>query len=174
MTVKGVGGSLSSALRTRNTIANHEQQFFNVVVPANASELTVTIGNPSDAAADLDLFVSLNGVVVGQSADGDAEESVTLTNPAAGTYQVHIDGFDVPSGTTQYDYLDVYFSSSLGLVDVAGTAVSLGSGGTGTVSGSVTANAAPEPGRRLFGELAVVTDQGAVVGRGTVAIHSVT
>ena len=51
--------------------------------------------DPSDPAADLDLFVYRCGdascttrTLVGQSADGDSEESVTMTNPIAATYQV--------------------------------------------------------------------------------------
>lgn len=174
VTVKGTGGPLGSALRDRKTIADLETQFFTVDVPAGASKLTVTIGNPSDAGADLDLFVRFNGAVVGQSADGDAEESVTLNNPAAGTYEIEIDGFAVPAGTTQYDYLDVFFSSGLGSVDVPGTLIPLGAGGTGTVSGSVTALGVPAAGRQLFGDMTVVTETGAIVGRGSVAIGSVT
>ena len=42
-----------------------------------------------------------------------------------------------------------------------------------TISGSVTAEAAPAAGRQLFGEMVVVTDEGAVVGRGNVSIGSV-
>jgi subtilisin family serine protease len=174
VTVKGTGGPLGSALRDRKTIADPETQLFTVDVPAGASRLTVTIGNPSDVGSDLDLFVRFNGAVVGQSADGDAEESVTLVNPAAGTYEIQIDGFSVPSGSTQYDYLDVFFSPSLGSVDVPGTLIPLASGGTGTVSGSVTALTTPAAGRQLFGDMVVVTEAGAAVGRGSVAIGNVT
>ena len=42
---------------------------------------------------DIDLEVSLNGVIVGKSAGGTSEESVTLANPTAGTYTVTIDYF---------------------------------------------------------------------------------
>jgi hypothetical protein len=57
VTVSGTGGPLGSAVRGRNTIADGAQQVFTVDVPAGAARLTVTIGNPSDPAADLDLFV---------------------------------------------------------------------------------------------------------------------
>jgi subtilisin family serine protease len=174
VTVKGTGGPLGSALRDRKTIADQETQFFTVDVPAGASKLTVTIGNPSDAGADLDLFVLLGTDVIGQSADGDAEESVTLDNPAATTYTIRVDGYAVPAGTTQYDYLDVFYSPALGSVDVPGTLIPLGAGGTGTISGSVTALGVPAAGRQLFGDLTVVTEAGAVVGHGSVAIGSVT
>jgi hypothetical protein len=37
----------------------------------------------------------------------------------------------------------------------------------------VTATAAPAAGRSLFGEVSLITDEGAVVGRGTVLIGEV-
>ena len=86
-------------------------QKFTVVVPEGAERLTATIGRTSDLGADLDLYVrNAAGTIVGQAADGDSEESVTLTKPAAGTYTVQVDGYSVPAGTTEYDYLDVFFS----------------------------------------------------------------
>ena len=62
MTVQGTGGPLGSAARDRKTIGHLETQVSTVVVPAGATRLTVTIGNPSDPAADLDLFVHRDGV----------------------------------------------------------------------------------------------------------------
>jgi hypothetical protein len=115
-----------------------------------------------------------HGVLVGQAADGDSEESVTINNPPAGVYDIEVDGFDVPAGTTTYNYLDVFFSATLGSLDVDATPVALGGGGTGSISGSVTALVAPAAGRQLFGDMTVITTQGAVVGRGSVAIGAVT
>ena len=129
---------------------------------------------PLHLGADLDLFVRRNGVLVGQSADGDSEESVRINNPAAGTYVVQIDGFDVPAGTTAYDYRDVFYAGALGSVSVASAPVTLATGASTTISGSVTANVAPDAARQLFGEMTVVTSEGAVVGRGGVLIQAVT
>ena len=173
VTVAGEGGPLGSAARATPTIAHLAQQEFHVDVPAGATRLTITIGSPSDPAADLDLFVSRGGVAVGQSADGDSEESVTINNPPAGTYDVLVDGFDVPAGTTTYNYLDVFFSPSLGTLTVDGTPVSLGAPGTGTINGSVTGIVSPAAGRELFGDMVVRTTGGAVVGRGSVVIGAV-
>ena len=39
--------------------------------------------------------------VLASQADGDSEESVTITNPAAGTWKVVVDGFAVPAGATR-------------------------------------------------------------------------
>ena len=54
----------------------------------------------------------------GQSADGDSEESVTIANPAAGTWLVLVDGFAVPAGTTTYNYVDIFANPALGSVSV--------------------------------------------------------
>ena len=172
--VHGQGGPLGSSFSARPSIATGESHTYQVVVPAGASRLDVTIGNTSDPAADLDLYVFLGGVRVGRSADGDSEESVSLANPAAGTYTVQVDGYAVPAGTTQYDYRDVFYSPALGSISVSDTTLALAHGASGTVTGSVTVQATPAAGRQLFGEMTVVTDAGAVVGRGAVRIGAVT
>jgi hypothetical protein len=175
VTIHPTGGPLGSALSERKTIANHETQDFTLVVPTGATKLTATIGSPSDLGADLDLFlIGPSGAIVAQSADGDSEESVTLTNPAAGEYKVEIDGFEVPSGSTQYNYFDVFFSPALGSLTVPAAAVTLARGASTTVNGQVTANAAPATGRQLFGQMQVRSDAGAVLGFGDVLIGSVT
>ena len=171
--VSAQGGSLGSASVQRPTIADGEVQTFDIEVPVGATRLDVKIGNPSDPGADLDLFVLRNGAVVDFDADGDAEESVSIANPAAGAYTIEIDGFAVPTGSTAYDYRDVFFASSLGTISVPSTVVSLANGASTTISGTVTANSVPAGGRSLFGEAVITTDEGAVVGRAGVAIGSV-
>lgn len=171
VTVEPQGGDLGSASSERKSIDNGQSQSFEVEVPAGASTFTSTIGNTSDAGADLDLTVlGPDGTQAGQSADGDSEESVTLDAPAAGTYTVVVDGYAVPAGTTEYDYLDVFYSPGLGSLDVDGTAIELGRGDTDTVSGSLTAAAAPSEGRVLFGEMQVISSEGAVLGSGSVRV----
>ena len=172
--VKGQGGPLGSANAQRPTIADGASQQYTVVVPAGATRLDVAINNTSDPGADLDLFVyNAAGAIVGQSADGDSNESVSLANPAAGTYTVVIDGYSVPAGTTQYDYRDVFYSPALGTLSAPSALVNLVNGQSTTISGTVTAVSAPSAGRQLFGELVVVSDQGAVLGRGSVIIGAV-
>nr|WP_089295260.1 S8 family serine peptidase [Actinoplanes regularis] len=174
LTVTAQGGPLGSASRQRPTIAEGAKQQYTVEVPEGAQRLDVSIGNPGDIGADLDLSVLKDGVQVAQQADGDAEEAVSIANPAAGTYTVVIDGYAVPSGSTAYDYLDVYYSPALGAVTIPATAVPLAGGAQTTITGSVTAASVPPAGRSLFGEVTVLTDEGAVVGRGSVAITAVT
>jgi hypothetical protein len=172
---KLVGGPLGSAKATRPSIKQGETQTTTVEVPAGAKSLDVAIGGVSDNAADLDLAVyDASGTQVGSSADGDSEESVSLPSPAAGKYTIEVVGYSVPAGTTAYDYRDVFFSPSLGMVSVDGSApVKLGTGGSATVSGSVTAAAAAPEGREFFGQVQLVNARGTVAGVGSVKIEKV-
>ncbi|MEV6239932.1 S8 family serine peptidase [Lentzea sp. NPDC051838] len=172
-----VAGAVGSAVSGRQTIGNLETKFFDIQVPAGASRITTTIGNPSDAASDLDLFLlnctSGTCVVAGQSADGDSEESVTVNAPAAGLWRVQVDGFAVPTGTTQYDYFDVYVSSGLGTLTVTDANADRAAGAAWTAAGVITPLGQPGAGRVLRGELEVRTADGNAVGNGAVIVQSV-
>ncbi|WP_240138675.1 S8 family serine peptidase [Streptomyces sp. MUM 178J] len=168
------GGSLGSAKVERPTIADGESKESTVTVGEGVERLDVAIGSPSDNGADLDLTVYKDGVRVGQSADGDSEESVSLTNPAAGTYTIVIDGYSVPAGTTEYDYRDVFFSSALGdvLVD-SSVPVKLASGGSAQVGAEVLVVGEAPEGRQFFGEVKLLNGRGTVAGAGSVVIEKV-
>jgi len=179
-TGQAVGSPLGSARRGVFTIANHEQQAYLTNIPAGTTSFRATIGGPSDAAADLDLFVyqcsdatCTTKTERGRSADGDAEESVTIANPAAGTWQVFIDGFNVPAGTTTYNYVDIFANPTLGSVSVTDANAPRPNGASWSVSGSVTAGAIPEAGRVLLGAVNVVTDDGVKVGSNEVVVEHV-
>ncbi|MCM1968470.1 MULTISPECIES: S8 family serine peptidase [unclassified Streptomyces] len=173
---KLAGGPLGSSKAARPTIAEHETHTTTVEVPEGATSLDVAIGKVTDTAADLDLTVfDKDGNQVAQSADGDSEESVSIAEPAAGTYTIEVDGYSVPSGSTAYDYLDVFFSAALGSVTVDESApVKLGTGGTATVAASVTAKAGAPEGREFFGQVQLVNARGTVAGAGSVKIEKVT
>ncbi|NJP42038.1 S8 family serine peptidase [Actinacidiphila epipremni] len=167
------GGPLGSALTGTPTIAEGETQTTTLDVGAGVSRLDVSIGSPADPQSDLDLYVYRDGVLVAQSADGDAEESVSLTNPAPGTYTFEVDGYSVPSGSTTYSYEDVYYSAALGQVTVGSTApVNLPHGATSQVTATVLAAAQAPAGRRLFGQVTLLTAGGTVAGTGSVLISS--
>lgn len=170
---KLAGGSLGSAKVARPTIANGESQETTVTLGAGVERLDVAIGGVSDQAADLDLSVFRDGVLVGQAADGDSEEAVSLVGPAAGEYTFVVDGYSVPAGTTEYDYRDVFYSASLGEVTVGDTPVKLANGASAEVSAEVTvAGAAPE-GRQFFGEVQLLNARGSAAGTGSVVIEKV-
>lgn len=165
------GGPLGSAKRDRLTIADGDVQTYEVVVPAGAASLEASIGGTSDKAADLDLIVyNAAGAIVGLSGRGDSEESVRIPSPPAGTYTVEVDAYEVPAGSTQFDYLDMFTSPTLGAVSVEPTRLSLAHGATGTVSGAVTVKSAAAAGRSLVGDMRVVSEKGAVLGRGRVVV----
>ncbi|MEW2508992.1 S8 family serine peptidase [Streptomyces sp. NPDC046870] len=170
------GGPLGSAKTARPAIKEGETQTTTVEVPAGATSLDVAIGGVSDAAADLDLMVyDASGKEVGKSADGDSEEAVSVPSPAAGTYTIEVVGYAVPSGSTDYDYRDVFFSTALGSVTVDGSApVKLGTGDSATVTGQVTAAAEAPAGREFFGRVQLVNARGTVAGSGSVKIEKVT
>ena len=179
-TGQAVGSPLGSARRGVFTIANHAQQTYNTDIPAGSTSFRATIGGPSDPAADLDLFVyqcsdpsCTTKTLRGQSADGDSEESVTIANPGAGTWQVLIDGFNVPTGTTTYNYVDIFANSTLGSVSVTDSNTPRPSGSSWTVPGSVTAGAVPETGRVLLGSVNVMTTDGVKVGSNEVVVEHV-
>ncbi len=171
--VSGVGGPLSSVHTERPSITQGSSKEYQVTVPAGTTSFTARIGNASDLGADLDLYVFLGATRVGLSADGDSEEAVTLNNPAAGTYRVVVDGYAVAAGGTEYDYRDSFSSPALGSLSAPSTPTFLANGATATLTGSVTALSTPAAGRELYGDLAVITIEGAVVGRGSVAVGAV-
>lgn len=174
VTVTPQGGPLGSAHVARETVADGAVDSFDVAVPAGASRLDVSIGSPSDPGADLDLAVLLNGEVVAQDADGDSEESVTLENPTAGTYTVEVDGYDVPTGTTAYDYREVFYASSLGSLVVPSAPITLAAKASAPLVGAIVVDAAPASGRSLVGELVLTDPDRVEVGRAAVVIESVT
>jgi hypothetical protein len=123
------GGALSyplgAARRVRPTIRAHEQQVYEIDVPAGSTSLVARAGKTSDAAADLDVYVyDCSGKecrAAGSSADpvvpsGPRDEVVTVQNPAAGKWKVVVDAAAIPSGSTSYDYVDVVFNQSFGMV----------------------------------------------------------
>ncbi|MEJ8657334.1 S8 family serine peptidase [Streptomyces sp. MS1.AVA.4] len=168
------GGSLGSAKTATPTIAQDERQVSTVTVGAGVERLDVVIGNTSDKGADLDLTVIKDGKLVGQSADGDSEESVSVANPTAGTYTILVDGYAVAPGGTTYDYKDVYFSSALGTVKVdESKTVSLANGASAQVGAEVLVSAAAPEGRRFFGEVQLLNARGTTAGTGSVVIEKV-
>ncbi|MFF9670463.1 S8 family serine peptidase [Streptomyces eurythermus] len=170
------GGPLGSAESARPAIKEGETRTTTVTVPAGATSLDVAIGRVSDAAADLDLAVyDAAGKEVGKSADGDSEEAVSVPSPTAGTYTIEVVGYAVPSGSTDYDYRDVFFSSALGSVTVADQApVHLATGASATVTGQVTAAAEAPAGREFFGRVQLVNARGTTAGTASVKIGKVT
>ena len=84
--VAGVDQVATTTLDVNSTVT--------VTVPAGTSVARfATYDADYPAGTDIDIVVSKDGVVVGSSGGGTAEEAVTLDRPAAGTYEVSIDLF---------------------------------------------------------------------------------
>lgn len=111
--VSGASGSQSVAVRTG--FGGTLTAAVNGLVPADVRTVHATLGTNGQATVevpagtkvvrfatydadyaggtDIDFTVQLNGEQVGVSAGGTAEEAVTLTDPAPGTYTVDLDLF---------------------------------------------------------------------------------
>ncbi|MBK1785277.1 S8 family serine peptidase [Prauserella cavernicola] len=172
------GGALDSAHVARPSIGEGETQSYDVRVTPDSTALTATIGNTSDGGADLDLLVydctSGTCSLAGLSAGGDSEESVTIPNPAAGAWRVEIDGYAVPSGSTEFDYLDLFANPAFGSIAVDDSDAPRPTGTTWTVPAEVTAEGQPGEGRVLRGLVTVRTPDDLRIGSGTVLVESVT
>ncbi|PWR16795.1 serine protease [Micromonospora sicca] len=176
-TGRAVGGTLGSARQGQFTIGNRTVQEYDLTVTPGSTQMRATIGGTSDPAADLDLYVlnctSGTCVEAGRSADGDSEESVTIANPAAGAWKVRVDGYSVPSGSTSYNYIDVFTNPAFGTVAVSDANAPRPSGTSWTVPGSVTVKAAPATGRMLYGTVQVRTDTNILIGSGDIVVRNV-
>lgn len=172
------GGALGSTQSQRPTVTHQAQQFFDVTIPAGASNFTVTTGNSTDQRADLDLFVfdCTTGTCVQRGAGTTASfvERVSVNNPAPGAWRIRVDGFNVPLGTATYDLVDTFLSAGLGSLTSADADASHPSGSAWAPSATLTVLGQPGAGRKLTGTLVVQTDAGVTVGSGALVVESVT
>ena len=153
---------LGSAHIDRPTIRERQQQVYEIEVPPGTAALRVAVGNPSDTAADLDVYVydctkkeCRNG---GASADPGSDEVVTVQHPAAGKWKVVVDGASVPSGQTAYEYSDVVFNQMYGMVAVTDTTAKRQNGSSWMVRtnewiASIPAGRTPYPALLLEGQV---------------------
>ena len=86
---------------------------------------------------------------------------------------VLIDGYAVPTGTTTYNYVDVFANLAFGSVSVTDANALRLAGAVWIVPGSVTASAVPAAGRVLLGNVQVLTDTNILIGQGDVIVQSV-
>lgn len=171
------GTPLGSAFAARPTIAARApQQVYQVVVPAGSTQVSARIGGASDSGADLDLFLydctGASCVLKSSSTSGSSNEFVSARNPAPGTWKVVVDPYDVPSGSTAYDYLDLVANPSFGSVTVADAPAPRANGATWTANATARANAAPAAGRFLQGFVQVKSGS-SVLGSAEVSLRNV-
>jgi hypothetical protein len=91
----------TGAFDINDPVADADTKHYEVVVPAGTVAARFSLDSADDTA-DLDLFVYLDGEFVDLSASGAADEQVTLLAPEEGTYDVFVNGFTTPGGSTSY------------------------------------------------------------------------
>ncbi|MGZ8771353.1 MAG: hypothetical protein ACXWXJ_10175 [Aeromicrobium sp.] len=85
------------------TVEQGESSTFDIEIPAGTTYARFALfDEETDGFHDLDLFVSFEGNVVGQSARFDSNEQVNVVNPEAGTYGVNIFGFSVDGAEANF------------------------------------------------------------------------
>jgi subtilisin family serine protease len=92
---------VSGAYDITNPTPDADTKLYHVDVPAGTRVARFSLDS-DDNSADLDLFVYQGGKLVDLSASGSADEQVTMVDPAEGTYDVYVNGFTTPGGTTSY------------------------------------------------------------------------
>jgi subtilisin family serine protease len=102
-------------------MADSDTKHYTVTVPAQTAAARFSV-DAGDDMADLDLYVYQGGQLVGISASGAADEQVTLLNPAEGTYDVYVNGFTTPGGSTSYQIANFV----VGAADLANSSVTTG------------------------------------------------
>ncbi|HEY6203553.1 MAG TPA: S8 family serine peptidase [Candidatus Limnocylindria bacterium] len=187
-TLGTTGSTFASTRAIEPTIAHGTLQQYEFEVPAATTALTVAIMQlvSSDPSADLDLYVFRCTAPtrprvctpMGQSATGAFAESVTIADPAAGTWVALVDGFDVPLGTTTFGYTDTFTNAIYGGVTItAGSGfANRPAGGTFSVTASGTAASNPGAGRFLRGSVNVRIGSvtGAIIGSARVEFRDIT
>jgi subtilisin family serine protease len=84
-----------------NPVVDADTKKYTVNVPVGTKAARFSLDS-GDNTADLDLFVYKDGDLVDLSASGSADEQVTIDDPADGDYDVYVNGFATPGGSTSY------------------------------------------------------------------------
>ena len=92
-------------------VADADTKVYHVVVPVGTTAARFSLDSADDTA-DLDLFVYKGGTLVDLSASGSADEQVTMRDPADGTYDIYVNGFATPGGSTSYGLANFVVSSA--------------------------------------------------------------
>jgi hypothetical protein len=82
-------------------VADADTKVFHVAVPVGTRAARFSLDSDDDTA-DLDLFVYRDGELVDLSASGSADEQVTMLDPEDGDYDIYVNGFTTPGGSTSF------------------------------------------------------------------------
>lgn len=110
-----------------------------LVIPAGTFLARVALFDVfTDGADDLDLYVyNAAGTLVGASSSATSAETISLSNPAAGTYTVYVHGWQTDGPDANYTLFDWKVGASAGNMTVTTPpTATMGGSGTGTISWS--------------------------------------
>jgi len=176
-------GAMASAYRVSRAIAPGEQHVYEVLVPKGAGSLRARIAG-AGGGADLDLYLldcttaptratprpydrtgggkspprpgpdcAPRAKAAGPGPNGEVE----IADPAPGRWVVVVDGYALPNGPTQYDYLDAFTHPRFGAIAVSDVADDRRAGTSWTASAHAWAATLPEAPRVLMGRVSVVS-----------------
>lgn len=91
----------TSTFDVDNPAVDAGTKVYHVEVPAGTRAARFSL-DANDDTADLDLFAYVDGELVALSASSAADEQVTLLDPPEGTYDIYVNGFSTPGGSTSY------------------------------------------------------------------------
>jgi len=163
--------SLGSARRLTDKIARGERKEYDIEVPPGAERISAAISQPSDATADLDLYLYqvVKGVaVLRDSSTGDSvDKNVQVDQPGAGQWKVVVDAFNVPSGATSYSYMDVFTHAAFGMIEIDDRPALRMTDAQWKVQPRISLGAVPAGERVLVGFVPVVSPETGKTGIGT-------
>lgn len=138
----------TSAFDADNPAVDAGTKVYHVDVPAGSRAVRFSL-DANDDTADLDLYAYVGGELVALSASSAADEQVTLLDPPEGTYDVYVNGFSTPGGSTGYGLANfVVDAASAGNASVTPDPAAVTQGSDVTLTANWTGL---DPAKRYFG-----------------------
>lgn len=154
-----VTSALGSARRSTDKLSTGERKVYEIDVPPGAQEVSAAISRLSDPRADVDLYLfqDVKGLAVlrDSSTGREGQKSVAVFSPTPGRWKVVVDAYDIPSGSTTYDYIDAFNHAAFGTITVDDVAKDHAPGSDWQVHPTVKLGAVPTGGRTLVGYIPV-------------------
>ena len=157
------GCPLGTARSDRPTLTREAPwRIFDIAVPPGTDRLLAEIDHATDARADLDLYLfdctDRRCKLRASSIRQNARERVAVHAPAAGSWKVVVDAFDLPAGTATVEYHDVLLHEIYGRLEVIDTQASRAMGTTWQALAAKHILARPQINRTLIGFVDVIAD----------------
>ena len=155
-----VSTPLAGVLEAKESVAPLGQNVHTVEVAPGTSRLMFQLSEASDPAADLDLYLfdctGKTSCVSRRSRVGPtSDETLSIDNPAPGTWKLVVDGVRVPGAGVSYRYRESAFNPRFGSLIVAEGSGPRDAGSSWEARAHVWVASAPPDGRRLFAFLPV-------------------